>query len=131
MRRGAIRVDADELTYPVHIMLRYELEKRMLDGKLQSGTCPRRGARGSRTRLGLRPANDAEGCLQDQHWARGSFGYFPSYALGGFIAAQLCETLRRTCPTSTREIAAGRFGACSPGCAQTSTGWAPAWARRS
>jgi carboxypeptidase Taq len=57
----------------------------------------------------LRPASDAEGCLQDAHWAVGSFGYFPSYALGSFIAAQLYEALRRDQPTLDEDIAAGRF----------------------
>jgi carboxypeptidase Taq len=58
----------------------------------------------------LRPANDAEGCLQDVHWAIGSFGYFPSYVLGGCIAAQLYETLRRDHPDLDRDIEAGHFG---------------------
>jgi carboxypeptidase Taq len=110
VRRGAIRVDADELTYPVHIMLRYELEKRIFDGTLPVRDLPEAWRDGLEQRLGLRPANDAEGCLQDVHWAIGSFGYFPSYALGGFLAAQLYETLRNDHPDLDGEIAAGRFG---------------------
>ena len=61
----------------------------------------------------MRPSGDAEGCLQDHHWAVGSFGYFPSYALGGFISAQLYETLRNDHPDLDREIEVGRFGSLS------------------
>jgi carboxypeptidase Taq len=110
VRRGAIRADADELTYPVHIMLRFELEKRILDGTLPVRDLPAAWSEGLEGRLGLRPASDAEGCLQDVHWAVGSFGYFPSYALGAFIAAQFHETLRNDLPELDDEIAAGRFG---------------------
>ena len=110
VRRGAIRVDADELTYPVHIMVRFDLEKRIFDGTLPVRDLPQAWSQGLEERLGLRPANDAEGCLQDVHWAVGSFGYFPSYALGGFIAAQLYETLRNDLSDFDAEIAAGRFG---------------------
>jgi carboxypeptidase Taq len=111
VRRAAIRVDADELTYPVHILLRFELEKRIFDGKLRVHDLPAAWSEGMYERLGLRPANDAEGCLQDVHWAVGSFGYFPSYVLGGLIAAQLYETLRSDLSDLDSEIAAGRFGA--------------------
>jgi len=109
VRRGAIRVDADELTYPVHIMLRFDLEKHILDGTLPVRDLPGAWSDGLEARLGLRPANDAEGCLQDVHWAVGSFGYFPSYVLGGFIAAQLNEAMRNDIPDLDEEIAAGRF----------------------
>jgi len=110
VRRGAVRVDADELTYPVHIMLRYELEKRIFEGTLRVRDLPEAWSAGLEERLGLRPGSEAEGCLQDAHWAVGSFGYFPSYALGGFIAAQLYETLRNDLPELDAQIAAGRFG---------------------
>jgi carboxypeptidase Taq len=109
VRRGAIRVDADELTYPVHIMLRFDLEKHILDGTLPVRDLPGAWSEGLEARLGLRPLNDAEGCLQDVHWAQGSFGYFPSYALGGFIAAQLNEALRAEMPDLDEQLAAGRF----------------------
>ena len=110
VRRGAIRVDADELTYPVHIMVRYELEQQILDGSLPVRNLPEAFKEGLHQRLGLRPANDAEGCLQDVHWAIGSFGYFPSYVLGSLIAAQFYESLRNDIPSLDEEIAAGRFG---------------------
>jgi carboxypeptidase Taq len=110
VRRGAVRVDADELTYPVHVMLRYDLEKRIFDGTLPVRDLPEAWREGLDQKLGIRPADDAEGCLQDHHWAIGSFGYFPCYALGGFIAAQLYEKLRNDLPEFDREVEAGRFG---------------------
>jgi carboxypeptidase Taq len=110
VRRSSVRMDADELTYPVHIMLRYELEKRILDGDLAVRDLPAAWNEGMERRLGVKPANDAEGCLQDVHWAIGSFGYYPSYALGALIAAQLYESLRTEIPTLDEQIAAGQFG---------------------
>ena len=109
VRRSLIRVDADELTYPVHIMLRYELEKQMLSGELAVKDLPEAWNAGMEQRLGIRPSNDNEGCLQDIHWAVGSFGYFPSYALGAVIAAQLHESLRADVPALDEQIAHGEF----------------------
>ncbi len=109
VRRGLIRVDADELTYPLHVMLRYELEKEMLAGELRVKDLPEAWNAQMDARLGVKPGNDAEGCLQDVHWAVGSFGYFPSYALGAVIAAQLYETMRAELPELDDQIAAGRF----------------------
>ena len=110
MRRGAVRVDADELTYPVHIMMRYDLEKRILDGELRVADLQDAWNSEIEQRLGVAPATPAQGCLQDMHWAIGSFGYFPSYALGAFIAAQLYESLRSERPGLDEEIAEGQFG---------------------
>jgi carboxypeptidase Taq len=110
VKRSLIRVDADELTYPVHIMLRYELEKQMLSGELAVKDLPAAWNAGMEQRLGIRPANDVEGCLQDIHWAVGSFGYFPSYALGAVIAAQIYESLRADVPDLDEQIARGEFG---------------------
>jgi carboxypeptidase Taq len=110
VRRSPIRAEADELTYPVHIMLRYELEKEIFDGTLPVRDLPEAWRTAFERRLGLRPSTDAEGCLQDVHWAIGSFGYFPSYALGSFIAAQLYESLRAESEHFDAEIAAGHFG---------------------
>jgi len=109
VRRSLIRVDADELTYPVHIMLRYELEKQMLSGELAVKDLPEAWNAGMEQRLGIRPGNDLEGCLQDIHWAVGSFGYFPSYALGAVIAAQLHESLRSEVPGLDEQIGRGEF----------------------
>jgi carboxypeptidase Taq len=109
VRRGLIRVDADELTYPLHVMLRYELEKELLSGELKVMDLPEAWNARMDARLGVKPSNDAEGCLQDVHWAVGSFGYFPSYAIGAVIAAQLYETMRIEIPDLESSIAAGRF----------------------
>ena len=109
VRRGLIRVDADELTYPLHILLRYELEKQLLSGELAVRDLPEAWNAGMQQRLGIRPANDAEGCLQDVHWAVGSFGYFPSYALGSVIAAQLYESLRNDVPSLDEQLSHGEF----------------------
>jgi carboxypeptidase Taq len=115
VQRGLIRVDADELTYPLHIMLRYELEKELLTGQLAVRDLAEAWNAGMEQRLGIRPSNDIEGCLQDIHWAVGSFGYFPSYALGAAIAAQLYESLRATANSRV----------CSGGCGRTYTASAP------
>jgi carboxypeptidase Taq len=110
VRRGLIRMDADELTYPVHIMLRYELERKMLAGTLPVADLPEAWNASLDQRLGLRSTKDSEGCLQDIHWAVGHFGYFPSYVLGAVIAGQLHEALRAARPTLDVEISAGQFG---------------------
>ncbi len=109
VQRGPIRVDADELTYPLHIMLRYELEKRLLAGELAVRDLPEAWNTGMEQRLSVRPASDVEGCLQDIHWAVGSFGYFPSYALGAVIAAQLYESLRADVQGLDEQLARGEF----------------------
>ena len=109
VQRGLIRVDADELTYPLHIMLRYELEKQLLSGELAVRDLAEAWNAGMEQRLGIRPSNDVEGVLQDIHWAVGSFGYFPSYALGAVIAAQLYESLRGELPALDEQLAHGEF----------------------
>jgi len=109
VQRGLIRVDADELTYPLHIMLRYELEKQLLSGELAVRDLAEAWNAGMEQRLGIRPSNDVEGVLQDIHWAVGSFGYFPSYALGAVIAAQLYESLRAELPALDEQLARGEF----------------------
>ena len=109
VRRGLVRVDADELTYPLHIMLRYELEKQLLSGELAVSDLPQAWNAGMQERLGVCPDSDARGCLQDVHWAVGSFGYFPSYALGAVIAAQLNESLRNSVPALDEQLARGEF----------------------
>jgi carboxypeptidase Taq len=109
VRRSLIRVDADELTYPLHVLLRYELEKRLLSGELAVRDLPAAWDDGMEQRLEARPTGSAEGCLQDIHWALGSFGYFPSYVLGAVIAAQLWESLRGSLPELEQQIARGEF----------------------
>jgi carboxypeptidase Taq len=110
VRRSLIRMDADELTYPVHIMLRYELEKKILEGSLPVADLPEAWNANLEQRLNIRPSGDVEGCLQDIHWAVGHFGYFPSYALGAVIAGQLNEAMRAAMPSLDEEVAAGHFG---------------------
>jgi carboxypeptidase Taq len=109
VRRSLIRMDADELTYPVHIMLRYELEKKILEGSLPVADLPEAWNANLEQRLNIRPNGDVEGCLQDIHWAVGHFGYFPSYALGAVIAGQLNEAMRAAMPALDEEVAAGHF----------------------
>jgi carboxypeptidase Taq len=110
VRRSTIRMDADELTYPVHIMLRYELEKKILEGSLPVADLPEAWNANLEQRLNIRPTSDVDGCLQDIHWAVGHFGYFPSYVLGAVIAGQLNEAMRAARPSLDAEIAAGQFG---------------------
>ncbi len=88
-----IRVSADPLTYPLHIILRFELELAMIGGELAVADLPEAWREGMRRLLGVEVTCDALGCLQDVHWGAGSFGYFPSYALGCLIAAQLWEAM--------------------------------------
>jgi carboxypeptidase Taq len=88
-----IRVSADPLTYPLHIILRFELELALIEGDLAVADLPGAWRDGMRRLLGVEVPSDALGCLQDVHWAAGAFGYFPSYALGCLIAAQLWETI--------------------------------------
>jgi carboxypeptidase Taq len=109
VQRSLIRVDADELTYPLHILLRYELEKKLLTGELAVRDLPEAWSSGMEQRLEVRPTGANDGCLQDIHWALGSFGYFPSYVLGGVIAAQLWESLRSGLPEFDAQIARGEF----------------------
>jgi carboxypeptidase Taq len=109
VKRSLIRVDADELTYPLHILLRYDLEKKLLSGELAVRDLPDAWSQGLEQRLEVRPTGAADGCLQDIHWALGSFGYFPSYALGAVIAAQLWESLRIATPALEAQIARGEF----------------------
>ncbi len=109
VKRSPVRVDADELTYPLHVMLRFDLEKKLLSGSLAVRHLPEAWNDGMEARLGIRPANDVEGVLQDIHWALGSFAYFPWYAVGSAIAAQLAEGLRRDVPDLDAQIARGDF----------------------
>ncbi len=101
-----VRVSADPLTYPLHIVVRFELELALIDGELPVADLPAAWNEQMRRLLGLEVPSDALGCLQDVHWGAGAFGYFPSYALGCLIAAQLWETLEAE--LGSREEALGR-----------------------
>ncbi len=104
-----IRVDADEVTYNLHILLRFELESAMIAGDLQVADLPAAWNDAMLTLLGVTPGNDAEGCLQDIHWASGAFGYFPTYTIGNLYAAQLFDAYRRAFPDVDTQLEAGRF----------------------
>ena len=106
-----IRVSADPLTYPLHIVLRFELELALLGGDLAVADVPDAWREGVRRLLGLEVPSDALGCLQDAHWGTGSFGYFPSYALGCLIAAQLWETLEAELGPTQEHLRRGEVAA--------------------
>jgi carboxypeptidase Taq len=95
VERGFIRVDADEMTYPAHVILRFRLEQAMVSGELAVADLPAAWNEGFAALLGMPPPDDARGCLQDIHWYDGAFGYFPSYTLGAMAAAQLMAAARR------------------------------------
>ena len=95
---GLIRTDADELSYCLHIMVRYELEKKLISGKCKVKQLEELWADQYEELLGVRPQNAAEGVLQDIHWAGGDLGYFPSYAIGTAVAAQIYYHLKEVMP---------------------------------
>ena len=96
-----IRTEADELTYPFHIMIRYEIEKAIFAGEVTVDELPALWNKKYEEYLGITPQNDTEGILQDMHWSGGSFGYFPSYAIGSAIAAQIYHHLETVMPVKT------------------------------
>jgi carboxypeptidase Taq len=102
-----IRVSADPLTYPLHIVLRFELELALIEGDLAVADLPAAWRDGVRRLLGLEVPSDALGCLQDVHWSEGAFGYFPSYAMGCLIAASLWEAMEREIGPREQELARG------------------------
>ena len=106
---GYIRVDADEVTYPAHIMLRYRLERALIAGDLAVGEIPGAWAEIHEALLGLRPENDTQGCLQDIHWSVGEIGYFPSYTIGALMAAQFFDAAARDEPDLWPAIERGDF----------------------
>ena len=109
VRPGFIRVDADEVTYPLHIVLRYRLERALLAGDLALADLPGAWNDGMKELLGIVPPNDSVGCLQDIHWPDGSFGYFPTYTLGALAAAQLFAAARKAVPDLLGSIGKGDF----------------------
>lgn len=95
VKPSLIRIEADELTYPLHIMVRYELEKALIAGEIQVEDLPSLWNEKMKNYVGIEPENDREGVLQDIHWSSGDFGYFPSYALGYMYGAQFHHTLNK------------------------------------
>lgn len=104
-----IRVEADEATYNLHIFVRFELEKEMIDGGLNPRELPERWRDAYTEMLGVEPPNDAKGVLQDVHWSAGLIGYFPTYALGNLYAAQLYQAAERDLGNLEEQFEAGEF----------------------
>ncbi len=104
-----IRVDSDEVTYNLHILLRFDLEKRLFSGELSVADLPQAWMDASRDLLGMEPKTDAEGVLQDVHWSTGAFGYFPSYCLGNMLSAQLWYRALQLMPDLEYDFARGDF----------------------
>ena len=95
IKAGLNRVEADELSYGLHILIRTELEIDLIEGDLEAKDIPSEWNKRYEELLGIRPSNDAEGCLQDVHWSEGAFGYFPSYLLGHIISAQISSKMEK------------------------------------
>jgi carboxypeptidase Taq len=104
-----IRVEADEATYNLHIMVRFELERALMNGSLAAADVPHEWNRRYKEYLGVDVPDDALGCLQDVHWSGGSFGYFPTYTLGNLYAAQFFEKIREDIPDIDARFERGEF----------------------
>ena len=107
VKRGLIRVDADEATYPLHVVVRFNLERAMMTGDLDVKDLPLAFRDSMEKIVGIRPDTDRDGCLQDVHWPSASFGYFPSYTIGAIAAAQLFAAALRAHPAIPSELANG------------------------
>ncbi|HET6991679.1 MAG TPA: carboxypeptidase M32 [Bacteroidia bacterium] len=104
-----IRINADELTYHFHVMIRFEVEKELFENKIQVEDIPAFWNQRYKDYLGIDVPKDSEGCLQDVHWSHGSFGYFPTYSLGSFYAAQFFAKAKKDIPSLEKEIESGNF----------------------
>jgi carboxypeptidase Taq len=109
VRRSLIRVDADEVTYPLHVMLRYRLEKALMEGDLEVADLPAAWNDTMEELIGIRPPHDADGVMQDVHWYEGIFGYFPTYTLGAMTAAQLFAALKQAVPNVLEDVGHGNW----------------------
>jgi len=109
VRPSLIRVDADECTYNLHIIMRFEIEVGLMDGTINVSDIPEVWNAKVKEYLGIDVPDDAHGCLQDVHWAHGAVGYFPSYALGNLYAAQMFEVTQQQLPSLWDDVAAGDF----------------------
>lgn len=109
VRPSLIRVEADEVTYNLHVMLRFEMESSLLDGSLAVQDVPERWNATMEEFLGLRPETDADGCLQDIHWSFGLVGYFPTYTLGNLMSVQLFEAAARDLGDLDAQFSEGTF----------------------
>lgn len=104
-----IRTDSDEVTYPLHVLLRFQIEKELIEGTLKTKEIPERWNSCMKTLLGIVPPTDREGCLQDIHWAMGGFGYFPTYTLGNIYAAQFFTVFEKQYPDWQERVRQGEF----------------------
>jgi carboxypeptidase Taq len=104
-----IRVEADEVNYPLHVIIRYEIETGLLNGTVKVEDVPRLWNEKMQAYLGVVPPNDAQGCLQDIHWSMGALGYFPTYLLGAACAAQIFECAHESIPDLDKLLADGDF----------------------
>ncbi|WP_081773007.1 carboxypeptidase M32 [Bacillus sp. EB01] len=109
VKPSLIRIEADELTYNLHIMVRYEIEKALIGGELEVADLPQVWNNKMEEYLGVVPASDSEGVLQDVHWSFGGFGYFPSYSLGNLYAAQILKAIKKDVPKFEAAISKGDF----------------------
>ena len=109
VERSFIRVDADEVTYPAHVILRYRLERALIGGDLSLSDLPGAWNDGMEELLGIRPPDDRQGCLQDIHWYDGAWGYFPTYTMGAMAAAQLFAAAKAAHPEIPDRISEGDF----------------------
>ncbi len=109
VQASLIRVDADEVTYNLHVLIRFELELALMREELEVADLPGAWNDAYQRHLGIRPPHDGDGVLQDTHWSGGAFGYFPTYTLGTIYSAMLWERLRRDLPDVDGQIAAGEF----------------------
>jgi carboxypeptidase Taq len=104
-----IRIFSDEVTYNLHICLRYEIEKGLIEGKLKAKEVPEMWNHLMKELLGITPKTDKEGCLQDIHWSLGLVGYFPSYTLGNLYAGALFQNLKKENPNFHQKVESGEF----------------------
>lgn len=109
VKPSLIRVEADELTYNLHIMLRFEIEQDLIEGRTKPEDLPEIWNQKMQDYLGIRPSNDAEGVLQDVHWSLGAFGYFPTYTLGNLYSVQFYEQAKLEIPRLEENISAGQL----------------------
>lgn len=109
VRPSFIRVEADEVTYSLHVILRFEIEKALLEGSLKPKDIPSVWNQKMHDYLGITPSNDAEGCLQDIHWSFGLVGYFPTYVLGNLYAAQFFQTFEKAHPDWQTRVSKGEL----------------------
>lgn len=107
--RSFIRIEADEVTYPAHVLMRFEIERDVINGDLEVADIPQRWSDLMQKKLGITPPSDKQGVLQDIHWYGGGWGYFPSYTLGALAAAQFAEAAEKDMPDMMQKVSVGDF----------------------